>query len=102
MFSDFEGWTIYHTRPFLLLVFTVVWLGVCLKKSFFGFAYIALVMLEFLTMAALRDTQWSEIFGNILFPIDLVFVSILLFLFKQHFGILQRPNAVSDKPEPNA
>lgn len=96
MFSEFEGWTIYHARPFLLLLFTVVWFGVCRKITFFGFAYIGLVMVEFLTKAVMRDTTWGEIFGTVLFPIDLVFVSILLFLFKQHFGILLRSNTVSD------
>ena len=97
MFSDFDGWTTYHAQPFLLLLFTRVWLGVCLKKYLFGFAYIGMVMIEFLTKAVLRDTQWADIFGEVLFPIDLIFVAILLFLFKTHFGILQRPNIISDK-----
>ena len=97
MFSDFSGWTIYHWRPFLLLVFTLVWAGVCARKYLFGFFYIGIVMIEFLTKAAFRETTWAEVIGEVLFPIDLIFVAILLFLFKTHFGILQRPNSISDK-----
>lgn len=97
MFSDFDGWTIYHSQPFLFLLFTLVWLGVCFKNYIFGFIYIGMVMAEFLTKATMRDTIWADVFGEILFPIDLIFVAVLLFLFKTHFGILQRPDILPDQ-----
>lgn len=96
-FSDFDIWTKYHWQPFGFLVLTVAWAGVCTKKYVFGFVYIGLVMMEFLGRAAFRGTAWGDIINGLMFPVDLIFVSILLFLFKTHFGILQRPNAVSDK-----
>jgi hypothetical protein len=102
MFSDYSGWTIYHWRPFLLLLFTLVWAGVCSKKYLFGFAYIGIVMIEFLTKAAYREATWADVFGEVLFPIDLIFVAVLLFLFKTHFGILQRPNSISIKRKRDA
>ncbi len=96
-FSDFEIWTTYHWQPFGLLLLTLAWLGVCTKKYIFGFIYIGLVMIEFLMKAVFRDQPWADIFETLMFPVDLIFVAILLFLFKSHFGILQRPNAVSNK-----
>ncbi len=96
-FSDFEIWTKYHWQPIALLVLTLAWVGVCMKKYIFGFVYIGLVMVEFLMKAVFRDSVWADVFDTLMFPVNLIFVAILLFLFKPHFGILQRPNAVSDK-----
>lgn len=98
MFSDFEAWTQYHWQPFILLLFTLVWFGVCQKKYLFGFAYIGLVMIEFLTKGVFRESNLADIFQGLMFPVNLIFVAILLFLFKTHFGILQRPDKLSDKP----
>lgn len=97
LFSDFEGWTIYHFKPFAVLLLTLAWAGVCAKKYILGLVYIGLVMVEFLTKAVTRGSIYAEVFGEVMFPVDLIFVSILLFLFRSHFGILQRPNAISDK-----
>lgn len=103
MFSDFDIWTDYHWKPFGFLLLTLAWFAVCTKKNYiFGFVYIGLVMIEFLTKAVLRGSVWADILGELMFPVDLIFVSILLFLFKTHFGILQRPNKLSDQPEQNA
>lgn len=97
MFSDFEGWTIYHFKPIGMLLLTLAWVGVCAKKYLLGLTYIALVMIEFLTKAVMRGDVYADVFGEVMFPVDLIFVTILLFFFKPHFGILQRPNAISDK-----
>jgi len=90
MFSDFTVWTNYHLIPFILLLFTLAWYGACRKNYVFGLIYIGLVMVEFLSRAAFRDSAWVDVVKGLLFPVDLIFVAILLFLFKKHFGVLQR------------
>lgn len=102
MFAEFDSWTIYHFKPFCMLLLTLAWVGVCAKNYIFGLVYIGLVMIEFLTKAVMRGSIEAEVFGKVMFPVDLIFVSILLLLFKNHFGILQRPNPISDKFRKNS
>jgi len=91
LFSDFTLWTSYHWIPFILLLFTLVWLGACQRNYLFGLAYIALVMIEFLSRAAFRGSIWvEEVVKGLMFPVDLIFVAVLLILFKRHFGLIKR------------
>lgn len=91
MFTDYTGWTSYHLIPFILLSFTLLWFGACRKQYLFGLAYIGLVMIEFLSRAAFRESAWvKEVVEGLMFPVDLIFVAVLLILFKRHFGLLKR------------
>jgi len=91
MFSDYDGWTSLHLIPFIILVFTAVWYGACRKQYVFGLVYIAMVMVEFLSRAVFRGSPWVEdVVERLMFPVDLLFVAVLLVLFKKHFGLLKR------------
>lgn len=98
MFGEYEGWTIYHWRPFGCLFFTIIWFGAYKKWYNWGLAYIAFVMIEFLLYAAFKENTWAQVFGQLLFPIDLIFTAVLLYLFKSHFGVLPRPDELPDNP----
>ncbi len=102
MFNEYDGWTVYHWQPLVVLLYTIVWAGICFKNYWFGFAYIGLVMIAFLIKAAFKQNEWASVIGEALFPVDLIFVAVLLILFKTHFGILKRPDAISDSTGDNA
>jgi hypothetical protein len=73
-----------------MLLFTLAWYGACRKQYVFGLIYIGLVMIEFLSRAAFRDANWIDIVHGLMFPVNLIFVAVLLMLFKRHFGLLKR------------
>ncbi len=95
-FVDYDGSSIYMWKPICYLAFTLAWFMAYRKKYIWGFVYIGLVMTEFLFYAVFRDEVWAATFGQVLFPIDLVFTAVLLLLFKTHFGFLPRSNKVQD------
>ncbi len=86
MFSDFEGMTIAHAQPFAMLLFTLCWLGLLLKKRIFGLLYFSLVMTELVMRLLFGKFLYGDIFGSVFFPADILFVFVILFLYKQIFG----------------
>lgn len=89
-FSDGIEPNLYWLKCFIMLLFSAVWFGVYKGKTNFAFIYIVMVVLEFLATSVLRNSHWSHIVGNIFFPVDLIFVAVLLLFFKSYFGVLQK------------
>ena len=86
MFSDFNGWTIYHMRPFLQLLFTLAWAGICFQKRWSFFVYISLLFYELAMKLFFGTSLFGLVFGDVFFPADLLFAFIILLLYKHHFN----------------
>ncbi|HMT34955.1 MAG: hypothetical protein IPL09_02780 [Bacteroidetes bacterium] len=86
MFSDYNGWTLQHLGPFAKLVFTLCWLGVFFKKRIFGLLYFSLIVLELMMKLFFGKYIFGEVFGEVFFPADILFVFVILILYKQLFG----------------
>ena len=86
MFSDFSGWTLYHGYPFGILVFTLLWTAVVFRKRWGAFAYFMLVFAELAIRLFFGAFSFGKVFGDILFPLDLLFAFVILLLYKLHFG----------------
>lgn len=86
MFTDFDGFTIEHAHPFALLLFTLCWLGLFLKRRIFGLLYFSLVLLELMMKMFFGRYLFGEVFGRVLFPADILFVFVILILYKHIFG----------------
>lgn len=91
MFSDYTIWTINHAYPFGLLLFTLAWTGIYLKKRWCAFAYFMLMFLEIAIKLFFGHNAFGEALGSILFPLDLVFSFSILILYKLHFGDRSAP-----------
>ncbi len=89
MFSDHSEWTLYDFRPFMQLLFTLVWAGICFQKRWCFFAYVSLMFYELAMKLFFGRYLYGEIFGDVFFPADLLFAIIILMLYKQHFN--ERP-----------
>jgi hypothetical protein len=70
--SDFSSW-----HPYILLVYSSLWLGVCLNFTIIKFTYLALSLAQFLISTFAKNIAIKEAFGATLFPIDLVFSLII-------------------------
>jgi hypothetical protein len=86
LFSDFSSWTIFHVYPIVLWLFTFAWGGIFLKKRWCAFAYFMLTFFELANRLFFGKFDYGEVFGNILFPINLVFAFVILALYRLHFG----------------
>lgn len=95
MFSDFEGMTMAHAQPFAMLAFTLCWAGVVMKKRLFGLLYFSLVMTELVMRLLFGKFLYGDIFGSVFFPADILFVFVILILYKQIFG--ERSTAQNSK-----
>ena len=85
-FSDYSGWTIYHCTPILDVVFTATWLGIALQKRWAAFVYFLLVFQELMVKLFFGKYVFGEVFGDVFFPLDLIFAFVILILYKLHFG----------------
>lgn len=86
MFSDYSGWTLYHLRPFLQLLFTLAWVGIFLRKRWGFFVYISLLFYELAMKLFFGKNLFGLVFGDVFFPADLLFAMIVLLLYKHHFN----------------
>ena len=92
MFSDYSGWTIYHVRPFIQLLFTLAWTGIFFKKRWAFFVYLSLMFYEIAMKLFFGKYVFGEVFGDVFFPADLIFSFIILLLYTQHFNERPAPN----------
>jgi hypothetical protein len=86
MFGEYSGWTIFHVRPILQLVFTLAWLGIFLKKRWSFFLYLSLTLYELAASFFFRQYEFGNVLGDIFFPVDLIFIGMMLLMYKQHFN----------------
>lgn len=82
----------YFFRPFLYLLYTLAWLGVCMMKKWAGLAYLILTFLTvsfhlfipvepFSTLAVYKHALSDVLFIPI--PVNLLFCFFILFYFKR-------------------
>lgn len=76
---------IYRFDSLFKLLFTLAWLGIALKKRWCAFAYFLLCLYELAMRLFFRKTQFADVFGDILFPLDLLFIFVLLLAYREHF-----------------
>jgi hypothetical protein len=86
MFTDFDAMTISHAQPVAMLAFTLCWAGLLFKKRIFGLVYFSLVVLELMMKLFFGNYLFGEVFGKVFFPADILFVFVILLLYKQIFG----------------
>jgi energy-coupling factor transporter transmembrane protein EcfT len=86
MFTDFNGLNIEHGHPIALLIFTLCWLGVFLRKRIFALLYFSLIVVELMMKLFFGNYLYGEVFGKVFFPADILFLFVILFLYKQIFG----------------
>lgn len=96
IYADYDGWSSFKWHPILCLALTWAWYGAYKKQYAFAFVYIGLVFLEVMSRFLFGKYAWSEITGSVMFPIDLIFMAVLLALFKLHFGDIRRSNRQED------
>lgn len=83
---------IYFFRPFLYLLYTLAWLGVCFMKKWAGLAYLILTFITvnfhlfipvdpFSTLAMYKHALSDVLFTPI--PVNLLFCFFILFYFKR-------------------
>lgn len=89
-FYDFTSFTLYHGTPIAYLLFTLSWLGITLRKKFFPLIYFSLILLELLIRFFFGKYELGAIFGNILFPLDILFFFIVMILYKSIYA--ERPS----------
>ncbi|MBK7690060.1 MAG: hypothetical protein IPK62_08385 [Bacteroidetes bacterium] len=86
LFTDFTGLTLEHAHPMALLLFTLCWMGVYFGKRIFALLYFSLVLLELMMKLFFGNYLFGELFGKVFFPADILFLFIILILYKQIFG----------------
>ncbi len=96
LFSDFTVLTIEHAHPVALLLFTLCWLGVFFGKRIFALLYFSLVLLELMMKLFFGNYLFGELFGKVFFPADVLFLFVILILYKQIFG--ERSTQQNTKP----
>lgn len=77
--------TLYRFDPVAKLLFTLAWLGVALKKRWSAFAYFLLCLYELAVRLFFGNTRFGDVFGDIFFPVDLLFIFLLLIAYREHF-----------------
>lgn len=77
---------VYWYRPLLLLVYTVLWIGVCFGKKRAALGYIALTLLNVSFHLFGPAGIYKRALSDILFvplPMNLVFAFLILFFFRK-------------------
>jgi hypothetical protein len=77
---------IYAFLPLLYLAFTAVWFGIVLKKRWCVFLYVSLIFYELAMKLFFGKYMFGKVFGEVFFPVDILFVFIALLLYKQFFN----------------
>lgn len=78
--------SLYQFTPFCLLLFGLAWLGIVLKKRWCAFAYLLLTIYELMMQFFFHNSTFGEVFGKVLFPADLIFLSIVVLSYRAHFN----------------
>lgn len=85
MFTDYISWTNYHLIPFAYLLYAVLWFGVYKKSRVFSFAYLMVSLLEIGAKLFLSKSAIGNVLGDVMFPANLVFISIIALLYNVIF-----------------
>ncbi|HMN32489.1 MAG: hypothetical protein IT215_06605 [Chitinophagaceae bacterium] len=86
LFSDFTGFNFQYFRLVGMLIFTLAWLGICLKKRIFTLIYFSLIVLELMAKMFFGSLIFGEVIGDIFFPADVLFIGVVIILYKQIFN----------------
>lgn len=82
---DAIPFSIHYAYPFLLAVFTLVWFYIAKKKVWAFYLYFAMTLAEYIIQVRFQQNLYGDLFGKILFPLDIIFCIILLLLYKHQF-----------------
>ncbi len=86
LFTDFMGFNIQYLRLVGMLIFTLTWAGIFLRKRIFALIYFSLIIFELLSKMFFGKYTYGDVFGDIYFPADIIFLGIVILLYKQIFG----------------
>ncbi len=85
LFSDYISFNLMHLHPLMLLLFTLAWVGITLGKRWCAFAYFSLLFYELAMKLFFGNYLFGKVFGDVMFPYDLLFGMVILVLYKQLF-----------------
>lgn len=77
--------SIHYAYPILLAVFTLVWYFIAQKKVWAFYLYFAMTLAEYIIQVRFQHNLYGDLFGKILFPLDIIFCIVLLLLYKHQF-----------------
>jgi hypothetical protein len=83
---DASGYTLYRFDTLAKLLFALAWLGITLRKRWAAFGYFLLCLYELAMRLFFRNTTFGDVFGDVLFPVDLLFIFMLLIAYRAHFN----------------
>jgi hypothetical protein len=85
MFNHFQGWTMYHWRPFFMLLYALIWLLIQLRFKWAIIVYLFLTLFDGLCKYVFWNTLWGDALELTLFPLSIVFLAVLMLMYKIHF-----------------
>lgn len=85
-YADYSGFTLYHYRPWFLLVYTLVWAFITIKHKWAVWAYLLLCTFDAACHFVYRKTPWGLALENSLFPVSILFLAVVVLLYKSHFN----------------
>lgn len=91
MFSDYAGWTMYHWRPFFMLVYLLAWVLIQFRFKWAIGLYLALSIFDGACRYVYGTTSWGEALEETLFPLSMIFLMVPMLLYKTHFNNEKQP-----------
>jgi hypothetical protein len=83
IFRDIDFGLISWQHPLLLLLYTIVWIGVCAMKKWASYTYIGITSVNLLLQFILVPKYHISEFESVLFPADVLFCFFILVYFKR-------------------
>lgn len=80
------GTGLYQVTPFLILLFALAWVGIVFKKRWCAFGYFLLILYELAMRFFFGKMEFGQVFGDVLFPLDLIFLVLLAIGYRDHFN----------------
>ncbi len=83
--ADAISFSIHYAYPFLLALFTFIWYFIAQKKVWAFYIYFVMTLAEYIIQVRFQQNLYGDLFGKILFPLDIIFCIVLLLLYKHQF-----------------
>lgn len=87
-YIDSQESTRFQFYPLALLLYSIVWLGIVMKRKMFVYAYFSLCFMELGFRVIPYAAQWKDVFGDVLFPANLLFMGLVVLtwnlIFSEH------------------
>ena len=85
MFIDYSGWTLYHVRPVFMLGYTLLWLLIQFRFRWAVWVYLLFTLFDAACKYVYSQTAWGEALEETLFPLSMIFLAVLMLMYKTHF-----------------